>query len=77
MAMSILHPDHPRKKSILSKLSLPPFIKEDLNSRLKPYLEAVQLDGYDKRKIRKMIMLGNKGILCLSKLIYLALWVPF
>ena len=47
----------------LSKLSLelPHPVKSDLKNRLKPYLSALQLDGYQKTKKRKAFVIGNTG----------------
>ena len=57
----IVQPRLPKERRILKLLALPEFVKEDLMQRFIPYLRAVELDGYDNRIIRKMIVLGNKG----------------
>ena len=57
----IVQPRLPKERRILKLLTLPEFVKEDLIQRFIPYLRAVELDGYDNRIIRKMIVLGNKG----------------
>ena len=40
-------------------LDIPDFVKEDLSERLIPYLRAIQLDGYEKYKKRKLMIVGN------------------
>ena len=50
------------KSDILNKLNLPDFVKQDIVGRIKPYLEAIEIDGCSKIRIRKVIVLGNKGI---------------
>ena len=42
-------------------LDIPDYIKADSERKLKPYLEAVKLSGYEKKQIRKMMMIGNTG----------------
>ena len=45
----------------LSQLNLPDFVKQDVVGRIKPYLKAIEIDGCSMTKIRKVIVLGNKG----------------
>ena len=47
----------------ISKLSLelPHSVQSDITSRLKPYLSALQLDGYQNTKKRKAFVIGNTG----------------
>ena len=45
----------------LSRLDLPDFVKQDVVGRMKPYLKAIEIDGCSMTKIRKVIVLGNKG----------------
>ena len=52
---------HIETSGILNKLNLPDFVKQDIVGRIKPYLEAIEMDGCSKIKIRKVIVLGNKG----------------
>ena len=52
---------HAHRKEILNSLSLPDFVQQDIDTRLKAYLRAISLNGFSKQKIRKMIVLGNKG----------------
>ena len=63
LALCMDQPKYPKGHRILNLLSIPEFVKEDLQGRFMPYLHAIELDGYDMRKIRKMIVLGNKGTL--------------
>ena len=63
MALEIVQPNHPYKRQIYNLLSIPDFVKDDIDQRLEAYIEAIRLDGYDIKKIRKMIALGNKGII--------------
>ena len=60
-AINTIDPEQENREQILSYLSLPDFVKEDLNVRLKAYMKAVTLYGYSKKKIRKVTILGNKG----------------
>ena len=53
---------HIETSGILNKMNLPDFVKQDIVGRIKPYLEAIEMDGCSKTKIRKVIVLGNKGI---------------
>ena len=68
IALGMVEPNHQHKQQIFKLLTLPDFVKEDADQRLKVYLEAIQLDGYDEKKIRKMIVLGNKGSWLSNKL---------
>ena len=61
VALNSVMQNHVRKKQILNSLSLPDFVRQDIDARLKPYLSAISLNGFSKRKIRKMTVLGNKG----------------
>ena len=42
-------------------LYLPEIVKDNLPRNLIPFLEAIELDGYEERKIRKMMIVGNTG----------------
>ena len=68
IAVGIVKPNYQHQQQIFKLLALPDFVKEDADQRLKVYLEAIQLDGYDEKKIRKMIVLGNKGSWLSNKL---------
>ena len=63
----------------LSKLSLelPHPVKSDLKNRLKPYLTALQLDGYQKTKKRKAFVIGNTGKSEFAVNIYQSSWVIY
>ena len=52
---------HIETSGILNKLMLPDFVKQDIVGRIKPYLEAIEIDGCSRIRIRKVIVLGNKG----------------
>ena len=43
------------------KLDLPRFVQNDLEGTLDSYLNALQLDGYQKNKKRKAFVIGNTG----------------
>ena len=60
-AINTIDPTHENREQILKYLVLPDFVKEDPNVRLKAYLQAITLNGYSKKKIRKVTILGNKG----------------
>ena len=47
--------------SILKRLDLPDSVKANLFSNLEPYLQAIEVSGYEKNKIRKMMIVGNTG----------------
>ena len=49
------------EQQILKSLSLPDFVRENIDDRLRSYLNAIALNGYSKKKIRKVTVLGNKG----------------
>ena len=51
------------KRQILPLLNLPDSVKQNLDQNLEPYLKAIELDGYDEQTIRKMMVMGNRGIL--------------
>ena len=42
-------------------LDIPRVVQNDLKVLLKPYLSAVKLDGYIKKKKRKAFVIGNTG----------------
>ena len=44
---------------IMEHLDLPENVKENLDTNLMPYLRAIQLDGYETYKKRKMMIIGN------------------
>ena len=62
VALEIVQPNHPDKEEILHYVDLPDNIKRDLSSNLKLYLQAIELFGYEAKKIRKMMVMGNTGI---------------
>ena len=41
---------------------LPDFIKKNPGTKIKGYMQAIELDGYSDTKIRKLVIPGNKGI---------------
>ena len=61
VALNTVSFDHKHKKEVLPSLSLPDFIKQDTDVRLKAYLQSILLNGYSQKKIRKVTVLGNKG----------------
>ena len=61
-ALNIVDPKHPNRRQILDLLMLPDFIKNDYGKKFKAYFQAILLSGYNQQKVRKMIVLGNKGI---------------
>ena len=46
-------------EKIASYLDIPDFVKNNLSDRFIPYLRAIQLDGYEKYKKRKLMIVGN------------------
>ena len=44
---------------IKDQLDLPDLVKQNLKTNLLPYLRAIQLDGYEKYKKRKLMIVGN------------------
>ena len=48
-------------RNILSNLDVPDVVKMALRSNLKSYLEAIQVDGFEDKKKRKVYMIGNTG----------------
>ena len=42
-------------------LDIPDFVKQNLDKNLLPYLRAIQLDGYENYRKRKMMIVGNTG----------------
>ena len=62
VALTTVDPDHKNKNQILRFLALPDFVKQDTNVRLKAFLQAVSLTGYSQKKIRRVTILGNKGL---------------
>ena len=44
---------------VMDKIDLPDFVKENMKDNLIPYLRAIQLDGYETYKKRKMMIVGN------------------
>ena len=61
VALNSFMREHPHRKEILNSVSLPDFVQQDIDTRLKAYLSAISLNGFSKQKIRKMIVLGNRG----------------
>ena len=53
--------DMPDQKGILSVLSLPDIVKMALQSTLRTYLEDIKIGGFEKRKKRKVFIVGNTG----------------
>ena len=43
------------------ELDIPSFVMDDLDILLSPYLNALQIDGYQKRRKRKAFVVGNTG----------------
>ena len=68
-ALNIAAPKHPNKNQILDLLLLPDLIKYDNGSKFKAYFQAILLNGYNQRKVRKVIILGNKGNSNLSNML--------
>ena len=54
-------PNHQDYQLILSHLDLPGNVKKDLKLNLGPYLQAVVLSGFEEKKMRKMMVMGNTG----------------
>ena len=46
---------------IIRSLDIPDTVKANLNVSLKPYLQAIEVSGYEKNKIRKLMIVGNTG----------------
>ena len=62
IALNIVDPNHLNRRKILDSLMLPDFIKNDNGAKFKAYFRAIMLNGYSQRKVRKITVLGNKGI---------------
>ena len=61
MALVITEPKGSDIRRATLDLELPEAVKLTLKHNLKPYLEAIQIDGYEDKKKRKVFMLGNTG----------------
>lgn len=59
MAFNIIEPKDLNIASL--DLDLPPNVMGNLKDTLKPYLEAIQIDGYEGKKKRKTFLMGNTG----------------
>ncbi len=46
---------------IMEYLDLPDIVKQNIKQNLMPYLGAIELDGYEPYKMRKMMIVGNTG----------------
>ena len=46
---------------ILERLDIPDTVKANLVVNLKPYLQAIEVSGYEKNKVRKLMIVGNTG----------------
>ena len=46
----------------LFSLELPTNIKTNINEDLLPYLNAIQMSGYETNKTRKVFAMGNTGM---------------
>ena len=66
IASAILAQDVPDQKRILAVLSLPDIVKVALQSTLRTYLEDIKIAGFEKRKKRKVFIVGNTGNLILN-----------
>ena len=57
--------DHPISsddiKYVIDRLNIVEITKSDLNNRIIHYLEGIALYGYEKKKTRKIFVLGNSG----------------
>ena len=47
---------------ILEYLDIPDTVKANLMFNLKPYLQAIEVSGYEKNKVRKLMIVGNTGM---------------
>ena len=47
---------------ILERLDIPDTVKANLKVNLRPYLQAIEVSGYEKNKVRKLMIVGNTGI---------------
>ena len=65
-AIVTLEPEESIVDDIIEHMDLPEIVKENLDMNLIPYLRAIQLDGYETYKKRKMMIVGNT-----SKKIYI------
>ena len=61
-ALNLVDPKYHNRRQILDSLMLPDFIKNDTGAKFKSYFNAILLNGYSQRKVRKITVLGNKGI---------------
>ena len=48
-------------ESFDGKLDLPPNILSNLEEDLLPYLKAIQVNGYESKKHRRVFVIGNTG----------------
>ena len=49
------------QQSILNRLDIPDSVKANLMNNLEPYFQAIEVSGYEKNKVRKMMLVGNTG----------------
>ena len=54
----------PETIDILDELQIPDDVLENLEHKLQPLLEGIELGGYEGYKTRKVYVIGNKGRLC-------------
>ena len=50
------------RPAIVEELQIPANIKRNLRANIKPYLQDIELLGYEKKIVRKMMLVGNSGI---------------
>ena len=55
-AIVTLEPEESIVDDIIEHMDLPEIVKENLDMNLIPYLRAIQLDGYETYKKRKMMI---------------------
>ena len=51
-----------KHRAILERLDIPDTVKANLTVNLKPYLQAIEVSGYEKYKVRKLMLVGNTGM---------------
>lgn len=62
IAIKTLKCDASTSEQLMDHLDLPDFVKQNIDKNIIPYLKAVEIDGYESYKMRKMMIVGNAGM---------------
>ena len=60
-ALVTMNPDTSHININVMQLELPENVKRNLKQTLRPYLEALSVQGYETKKRRKCFVIGNTG----------------